>query len=282
MVVLKNERVTLEITEHGAQILKMTVDGESVLWAGDPAWWGNVAPVLFPICGGMRDDTYTFNGSTYTIPKHGYAKEMPFAVETQSETAVTFLHTSDADTQKMYPFDYVLRITYTIQTAGVEVTYAVTNLSESEMLFSIGAHEGYACPEGIEKYDIVFPTPQTLRSHLVEGCLLSRETVTVLENSTVLPLKPDYFAVDALVFKNIAFDSCILRNRQSGKDIKVSFPDFPYLLLWQKQGAPYICIEPWCGIPSFTDEEQDLSVKEGLIALPAGKTATRTHTISVE
>lgn len=280
MVTLKNERVVLEIAARGAEIRKMTVDGENVLWSGDPAWWASVAPVLFPICGGVRDDTYTFEGKTYTIPKHGYAKAATFAVETQSENAVTFLHTSDANTREMYPFDYELRITYTLQTAGVTITYDVKNLSDREMLFSIGAHEGYACPEGIEQYDIVFQTPQTLHSHLVDGCLLSRETVTVLENGTVLPLKENYFAVDALVFKYIGFDGCVLRNRENGREIKVSFPDFPYLLLWQKQGAPYICIEPWCGIPSFTDEQQDLSVKEGLIALPAGETATRTHTIT--
>lgn len=282
MVTLKNERVTLEIEKRGAQICKMTVNGKDVLWSGDPAWWAGIAPVLFPICGGVRDDTYTFDGNTYAMPKHGYARFRDFTVERQNEQTVTFLHTSDAETKAMYPFDYELRITYTLQDAGVAITYDVTNTSDGEMLFSIGSHEGYACPAGIENYDIVFETPQTLRSHFVEGSLLSRKTVTVLENGTVLPLKESYFTVDALVFKNIGFDSCVLRNRQDGKEIHVSFPDCKYLLLWQKQGAPYICIEPWCGIPSFVDEKQDLRVKEGLIALPAGETATRTHTISVK
>lgn len=282
MVMLKNERVEVHICEKGAEMYQLTVDGTDVLWSSDPAWWGRVAPVLFPICGGVRDDRYTYEGRTYTMPKHGYAKEMTFAVETKTDTSVTLMHRADDATKEAYPFDYILRITYTLQETGVAVTYAVTNLSDTEMRFSIGAHEGYACPDGIGQYDIVFPTPQTLRSHLVEGSLLSYETVTVLENDTVLPLDPAYFAVDALVFKHIAFDRCVLRHRQSGREVAVSFPEFPYLLLWQKQGAPYICIEPWCGIPSFVDEVQDLSIKEGLITLSAGETVTRVHTIAVE
>ncbi len=281
MVILQNEQVYVEIAEYGAEIRKMTVNGTDVLWNGDPQWWGRVAPTLFPFCGAFRDDTYTYNGKSYPMVKHGYVKDTVFTVETQGADFVTFLHTANDKTLETYPFAYELRITYTLQQTGVEITYAVKNLSAEEMLFSVGSHAGFACPEGVEQYDVVFPKTVSLHSHLVENSLLSHETVTVLENGDVLPLKEDYFAVDALVFKNITFDSCVLRNRQSGKETKVTFPQCEYLLLWQPKGAPFICIEPWCGIPSFVDEEQDLAVKEGLISLPSGKTTVRKQMVTM-
>jgi len=281
MVVLKNDRITLHIAEKGAEIRKMTFDGKDVLWSGDPAYWAGVAPVMFPFCGGLRDDTYTYEGRKYTMQKHGYGRCMDFTVEREGYGFVTFLHTSTAETKKQYPWDYTLRVTYTLCGRKLDITYTVENLSDSTMLFAVGSHEGYACPEGIEQYDVIFPEKETLEACVLDGSLLQHETVTVLKDGNVLPLYHKYFEIDALVFKGVKSQSCTLRNRVDGREVRIDFPGNPYLLLWQAHGAPYICIEPWGGIPSYNDEEQDLAKKEGITRLPAGETFTRTHSITV-
>jgi galactose mutarotase-like enzyme len=61
--------------------------------------------------------------------------------------------------------------------------------------------------------------------------------------------------------------------------VSVRFGGFPYLLVWQKYGAPYICVEPWCGLPDFTDASGKLADKAGIIIAAPGETVVRTHTI---
>ena len=149
------------------------------------------------------------------------------------------------------------------------------------MYFSIGAHEGYYCPEGIEEYDVVLPEPETLDSSVLEGSVLGYEKIRVLENSDTLPLKYDYFKVDALVFEKIKARSAVLRNRNTGRAVRVSFPGFDYFLLWTMPGAPYICMEPWCGISDRIDTDKNFKTKEGILTLPAGENLVREHTIEI-
>ena len=162
MYVLKNDRVTVSINEIGAEIRSMKLDGQDVLWSGDAAYWDGVAPLMFPVCGGLPDDKFEINGKQYPLEKHGYGRFEKFSVEKSGNNFVTFLHTSNEETHKHYPWDYELRITYSLHGTALDVRYDVKNLSDDTMYFSIGSHEAYACPEGIEDYDIIFPQNETL------------------------------------------------------------------------------------------------------------------------
>lgn len=264
MVKITNEIITAEIAELGAEIKKLTVNGEDRFWSGDPTWWGNVAPVLFPVCGGLKDDKFTFQGVTYDLQKHGFAKLMEFEVEAKGKTFATFLLKDTPETLKQFPWKFEFRITYTLVANRVEVKYDVKNLSDKEMYMSIGSHEAYACPEGIEDYDVIFERKENLEAAVVDGKLIRRETNTILKDSNVLPLYEKYFDIDALVFTDLKSRFVTLRNRKTGKSVSISFPDRDFLLLWTKPGAPYICIEPWAGIPSFVDDTLDITAKTGI------------------
>lgn len=281
MITLQNDRLVLTISETGAEIRKLTLDDTDVMWSGDPAVWKGVAPLMFPFCGGTPTDSYTYRGKTYAIEKHGYARFKEFAVEEKGNGFVTFLHTSSAETLAQYPWKYELRVTYRIHGTTVDVTYNVKNNSKETMLFAIGSHEAYACPEGIEQYDVIFPEAETLEAYELQGNLLAHKTMPVLKDARVLPLYDKWFAVDALVFKDLRSRKATLRNRVTGRSVSVSFPGSDYFLLWHKHGAAYMCMEPWGGIPSFVDEAQDIETREGMTRLPAGETFTRTHTIQL-
>ncbi len=267
--------------QRGAELKSIKKDGVEYLWQGHADIWAGQAPLLFPICGGLKDDMYVFEGKEYIMQKHGFARLADFDVEESSESSATFLLKSSAETLKSYPFEFELRVIYSLTESGVKVTYRVTNVGNKSMYFSIGSHEGYATPEGVEDYDVIFPQKETLSAYMLDGNLLQKNKLPIIKDSDRIALYDKYFLIDALVFKDLKSESATLRNRKTGRFVKIDFPGKPYFLIWHKYGAPYICLEPWCGIqdPQITDH--DITKKEGVVALPEGEIYEITHEITV-
>ncbi len=279
MITLKNNTLTVEIDLTGAEIRRVLKYNEDRMWSGSPEHWAGVAPLLFPICSGLPDDKYTYNGKAYEMPKHGFIRKYPFEAEIVKDDTATFLFISNEETLKWFPWEFELRIRYTLIENSIKIEYIVLNKANDTMYYSIGSHEGYDCPEGIEKYDVVFEKAETLKNCLMDGAVLNGKTETVLENGTVLALDEKYFPLDALIFKNINSRSASLVNRENGKTTTVYFPQCEYLLLWHPVGAPFMCIEPWQGICSTAGDSGDITEKEGIIPLASGKENVHTHII---
>ena len=281
MITIKNRFLTVNISEIGAEIKSIVCGGKEYIWEGKPEIWSGSCPLLFPICGGLKDDKYLLNGKEYTLGKHGFARKKRFDVEESGDASAVFLLCADDGTMKEFPFDFELRVIYTLTEKTVKIDYSVRNLSDETMYFNIGSHEGYYTPEGIEDYDVVFPQNETLASTVLYGNLLSDQEQTVIKDSSVLPLYDKYFIVDALVFTDLKSRSATLRNRKTGRAVRVDFPDDEYFLLWHKHGAPYICLEPWNGIPDRAGSSYDITEKEGITALASGGEYLHTHSITI-
>lgn len=279
MIKLENNIISVELDPRGAEMKTLRVNGENRLWSGDPAVWAGRAPVLFPICGGLPDDMFTYNGEEYHLKKHGFARFMDFEVVSATDTSATFLLESNQETLEQYPFAFRLYLTYTLRGAAIDIRYQVKNTDTKTMYFSIGSHEGYACPEGIEEYDLFFEKAETLSTCDLDGNLIAPTLTPILKESKFLPLYDKLFEVDALVFKDVKSREVTLRNRKTGKSVSVKFDGFNYLLFWTKPGAPYLCIEPWTGIPPMVGSSHDIRKKEGITALEAQDTFTVTHTV---
>jgi len=281
MINLKNEFLTVDIAEMGAELKSIKYMGVEYIWEGKQEVWGNSAPIMFPICGGLRDGKYEYQGKEYKLPKHGYAKVTLFEVESSSQTSATFLHKSSDETRKNYPFDYEFRVVYTLDGKTLKISYDVKNLTLGDMYFSVGAHEGYYTPEGIEDYDVIFPEEETLSSYVLYGNLQSDQMLPIINASKYLPLYDKYFTVDALLFKDLKSRSATLRNRKTGRAVRVDFPTADYFLLWHKPASPYICLEPWAGIQQPVDSSYDITEKEGIIKLCEGEEYSFIHNITV-
>ncbi len=283
MVTIKNEYLTAKFNKIGAELKSLSYNGDEYIWQGDERFWKNSAPILFPICSCLKGDTYFYNGKNYKMQKHGYVSGEQFSVVDLCDSKVTFLHKSNNETFKIFPFEYELFVIYELIGKKLNITYKVNNLTDGDMYFSIGAHEGFVCEGGIQNYDILFPKKLTLNAIKLNGFVdyLGNETQTVLKNDDCLHLEYKYFDIDALIFKNIDFNEVILKNRKNGKMIKSKFNGFPYLLFWSKKEAPLICIEPWCGITDNVNTNQDIAVKEGIEHLEKGETFQRTRTIEI-
>ena len=275
---ITNGVITALISTKGAELKSVVKDGKEYLWDGNPDIWSGQAPLLFPICGGLKDDKYRFEGKEYTLKKHGFARLSEFEIERKEEASITFILRSKEEIKKQYPFDFELRVTYTLLDNKIDVAYAVENVGSGDMYFSIGAHEGYACSGGIEEYSLVFDKEENLTCNILDGNLLEYNTYSVGEGRE-LPLKYDFFAIDALTFLNLKSRGVDLVHKTTGKSLRVEYDGFDYLFVWTKPNANYICIEPWCGIPDFVDSDFDITKKRGIVKLEANGEKVLTHSI---
>ncbi len=276
---ISSESLKVTISTMGAEIVSIKKGGQELIWQADPNVWKGHAPLLFPICGGLKEDKFVYDGKSYTVQKHGFARTSEFDVEAVSENSATFLLKSNPETRKCYPFDFELRVIYSLKENELTVTYDIKNTTDGDMYFSIGSHEAYSCPDGISEWSVIFDKEENLIATPVNGPLLTYDENVLAKNTRILPLKDEYFEIDALVFLNLKSRKLMLKNDKTGDEIKLDFDGFPYLLIWTKPNAKYICIEPWCGIPDFVDSNLDLAKKKGIIRIEKGNETARTHKI---
>ena len=282
-VVLSNSILNVTISKIGAELMSVKKDNEEYIWIGDPETWKMHAPLLFPIVGMVKDNKYVYNGTEYNLQYHGYGRFLHFEIESLNAKQVVFLHRFDAETLKVFPFKYELRVIYTLDGISLRVEYRIKNLDSREMYFSIGAHEGYYCPEGIEAYSVIFEKPESLDCSLLTGGLLEYRTENIGMNIIEFPLKYEYFKNKALIFLNLRSKEISLRNRNTGKRIKVKIDDkHTAFTLWTSPERKYICLEPWCGLPDFIDSDYNIENKKGIITLAGHAEAVRSHEIVFE
>lgn len=280
---LENNELLVEISPVGAELQRIRdKNGVERLWDGNPAYWSGRAPVLFPIAGGLKDNTYILNGKAYTLEKHGFARKQTFSLETQDDDSATFLLTDAMVSAPGYPFPFAFRVRFTIRDNQLITEYSTENTGKETLYYGAGSHEAFACPEGIESYEIVFPQPETLRSDVMHGPLLSdeKEAIPAEADGTVMKLHDGLFAHDTVIFSALRSRSVTLQSPLHGRRIRVDFADFDNLLLWTKPGAGYLCIEPWTNLPDHMNTDQNIANKPGIIALAPGDARTLTHTIT--
>ena len=280
-ITISNNMIEVTISTFGAELQSMKKNGEEYLWDGNPEVWSGRAPILFPICGGLKDDKYIFEGREYTLPKHGFAKLSEFEVVSTEKEKAVFLLKSSPETLKCYPFEFELCVTYCLDRDTLKIDYTVSNKGQGDMYFAIGAHEAYACPEGIEDYSVIFEKEEIFESNVLHGNLLGHETIVLGKNTCELPLKYEYFAIDAQNFLNLKSRKATLKNRKTGKSIEVCFDGLDYFLLWTKPTGRYICLEPWTGVPDFVDSDYDFTHKKGIIKLASGEVCSKKHSIKL-
>ena len=280
MVTLKSAKLTVEICETGAEIQSVkSIGGTEFIWCGDENIWSGHAPILFPICGNLKNDTYEYNGKEYSLPIHGFASTSKFFIEYNDDTKAIFLLKSDEKTLSCYPFEFEFRAIFELDGNELKVTYNLQNKTDGEMLFAVGAHEAYSCPEGIEEYDVIFEKYETLNSHFVDENLISNNTVPILENKNILPLKKKTFEAGALIFFELISRKVTLKQRNGSRKIEISFPDHDFFLIWTKPEGDYICLEPCCGIGDIIGSDYNFSNKKGIHKLNKSEEYNAVHTI---
>lgn len=277
MFIIENEYLKVVISKLGAELVSIFNKQNELeyLWQGDPLYWGKRAPVLFPIVGKLKNDAYSFKGQKYILKQHGFARDMYFEMAHQLSETITFSCKSDNYTRRSYPFDWILEIMYTLKFNTLITTAKVKNLSvKRKMLFSIGFHPAFNVPlvkgkELFEDYNLYFNNDIEGNRWMIKNGLIDSIHKPAFDLGRI-PLVVDLFKEDALVFKNLNSDTITLQSSATKIGLNFRFNSSPYLGIWSKYEAPFVCIEPWWGIADAVNHNGDFESKEGIIILDSG------------
>ena len=278
---LDNGVLSVRVSSIGGQLLSVKKDGKEYLWQGDPAFWEDRAPNLFPYIARLTKGTYTVHGKEYHLPIHGFLPAAEMKAEAQEESLLVLRLDADESTLACYPFVFTLRIRYELNQDTLRIAYEVENGGTEDMYFGIGGHPGFQAPleEGLsfEDYFLEFESEgqsgtdaqPPVRIGFSPTCFLNgKDEPWPLEKGCRIPLRHDLFDDDAIVLSHTP-KTVVLRSEKGGRGVRVRFPQMPYIGFWHavKKPAPYVCIEPWSSLPSRQDMVEELSEQPGLIHL---------------
>lgn len=278
---ISNSILKAQIKHLGAELISLKSNqNKEYIWEGNPTFWGKHSPILFPIVGTLKNNIYLINGKQYQLNRHGFAREMEFELIQKTPESATFSLISTNETKKMYPFDFELQICYSLKGNKLNIDFKVENNNEITMPFSIGAHPALALPANFENYSLEFQQDEILNYYLLEGGLISNNSVELPLNNRRLGLKYQLFENDALVFKTLKSNSITILEK-ANPIVKVNFNEFPNLGIWTVQNAPFLCVEPWFGYSDTLTGYDDFSKKEGIRLLRKRETFEANYNLEV-
>lgn len=270
---IENEHLRLSVKSFGCEItsIKSKNTEYEFMCQGNPQIWSGQAPILFPIIGRLIDDKYIFDGKEYTMEKHGFARRNEWEFITGDKNSMTFRLTDNENTRTMYPFSFELRVTFTLNENTLKVKHEVENKTDGTMYFSLGAHPAFNCEIGDK---LTFSKNEELKTEkidLVRSLRLPGKFSFPQDNGTITITK-DIFNEDALILSSFESDSLTLHSDNNSRKIKFTFGNAPYLGIWAKPGASYVCIEPWYGVNDSLEKKDDFSKKDAINALGKNET----------
>lgn len=272
---IENSYYTVQLTSTGAELKRLF----SKPWHRELLWypkdekakaiWSRTAPILFPIVGKLKEDSYELKGKKYSMAQHGFARDREFVCVECGSSDITFKLEADQETFAQYPFCFELYVRYTLDGKKLNVSYSVKNVDRQDIYFSIGAHPGFETLT-LSDYEIRFEKKE--RGYfLLENKLVNWKELHAFESNIIVPDK-NTFAKDALILKNVKSSFIDLANIRRHEVLRVSGTNTPFLGIWGKETVPFICIEPWYGVSDEAGHDGNLEHKLGIQTLAAGST----------
>ncbi len=286
--ILENDFLCVEIDSFGAELksVKDKATQQEYMWQADPTYWGRTSPVLFPFVGSLKDKRYTYEGKTYEMGQHGFARDLEHTLVSKTETEIFFELKNNDETFKKYPFTFVLNLGYRLDGRKLEVIWKVSNPSTDKTLhFSIGAHPAFNCPihgeENKAGYQFYFADADEIHhhGHTDTGLSIEEDVVLKLENHRVT-ITPEFFDGSTYIIENSQTKEIGVEDPEGNRFITVTF-DMPVVALWSppEKNAPFLCIEPWFGRCDAADFDGTLEERAFNNALSAGEKFETSYTI---
>ncbi len=264
----------------GGELTSFQHQGIEYVWQGDSRYWSGQAPCLFPVVCRAKEDRVILDGKSYSMPKHGIARKAEYTPVLVTPEHVVFQLQQSANSKQAYPYDFTLEIIHQVMDDAFSTTYRVTNTDTKRMPFCIGGHPGFNCPlrEGEQfcDYSIRFADATGAVAHVTEpgsGYMDPYSPALNVIQNNELPLRYSDYDDDAIVVENLPQKSLQLVNRNTGHGIQFDFASFDAIGFWTpvKMNAPFICLEPWNGLPGGLDETPDMADKKYVKYLEPGK-----------
>ncbi len=283
---ISNNFLTAKISSIGAELKSLVLGGVEYIWQGDKKYWSGSAPLMFPVCGRMWENSYTYKQKVYQMPKHGFLRENKLELLEQKPDSITFKLNSTPQIKAIYPFDFILKITYSLDAKSIKTTLNV-ECEGKELFFAFGGHPAFNVPlfanEKFTDYKVEFSSPCPARQMEFSEKFFKTGNFPLYkgENLKSIPLSHDLFDNDAIFLKDTS-KSAKLLNPQ-GKGVKIDYEDMTYLGIWHasKTDAPFVCLEPWCGSPALDGGINEISTSEDFYTLKKGESKELCFTITV-
>ena len=290
---LTNEFLTAVISDIGGETLSISdKSGREYMWRADPEIWEDRAPLLFPICGEIKDGTYSWKGKSYSVPGHGFLPKLPLSANQISDAKLVLTAKESEKTLEKYPFRFQLTVTYTLIGKKLLMEAVVENTDEGELPFMFGGHPGLSLAvspeETLEGHAIEFGGKDSCDIHYLQNvCFAAPKAEVFPLPGGKLMLSDALFATpatDTLVFEGAPL-SVTLACEKSGKRVTVSRSEsLPFLCVWRMmgKGADFVCIEPWSGIPSDGVTPEVFETRGHMCRLAPGEKKEFSYGIEIE
>jgi galactose mutarotase-like enzyme len=287
---IENDCLKVQVADLGAELMSVRTKADDCeyLWQGDAAYWSGRACVLFPICGRLVGNRYTHQGKTYEMGNHGFTRHSVFEVFSQETDRITMTLKANDTTRAQYPFEFELRMTYALEGNTVRQTYTVINHGNEPMPFTVGGHPGFNVPlvpgESFEDYYLEFGCVKSPKRVIMsESCHDSgvREDFA-LEDGKIIRLRHDLFDNDGIFLQDMC-KKVTLKSTRSSKFVQVHYPQMKFVGFWHatRTDAPYVCIEPWLGLPAYDGQVDELSTKHEMLTAAPGTVYENSFTMTI-
>ena len=295
METIKNEHLTVEVSEMGAELQSIKdSEGREYLWQGGEKW-PRRSPTLFPIVCSVNDDTYTVDGQEYHLPRHGFARDTKFKLIAQGEHKVTYaLHESE-ETLKVYPYRFNLAVSYRLSGNKIHVVWHVENTDCREIHFQIGGHPAFLAPGCKEDEDlkgVIQLLPSNLKSQnsklkSLKSYIDGSHEMTEIELDQVkdglIPFNDEFFANDSVKIHDCQTHEACLLDTDGSPAVTVDYK-CPIIAFWSpyQKKAPFVCIEPWYGLGDPRGWKGEFKDKPYMNHLQPGASFMSEYTITIK
>ncbi len=277
--------IEIEVDSKWAELTSLKVNWSEYLYQKIAWFWQRQSPILFPIVGKLRNDQYEHAGRVFSIPQHGFLRDMEWELlDTWNAHELAFRVNSDDQTREKYPWDFALEIRYIIEQTTLRVEYSVTNTGVEVLPFSLGGHPAFYIDGPISDYTLEFESDDGIVHYDLldqeNKWLISWHTGALQLNNSVLRLSEVLFALDALIFQNLRSKKfTLLRNEK--KVFTFDRGNFPHFALWKQPNAPFHCFEPWQGFADSINATGNIAEKPGMFWLKGGDTKSYDWSIEI-
>lgn len=281
MIKITSEKQGAELTSIKYEGKEMLFQGEKVLDKDNKPFWKRQAPILFPIVGKLKDNKTQIGNQYYEMSQHGFARDMEFEEIIKTSNRHEYILKSNKETLKKYPYKFELKIIYEIIENILNVTYQVKNIDNKTIYFGLGGHPAFNCDYKNEEYEIIFEEKEDKIQFfkLKDGLIDTEKAENILEENKI-KLKNNSFDEDAIIMKDINSNKVILQNNKTNnKILEFDFTGFPYLAIWSKKGAPFVCIEPWQNTADKIDSNYVFEKKENIVKLKPKDTFSCSYSV---
>lgn len=288
---LENEKLVVKVADHGAELISIYDKKEEreLIWQADPQYWNRHAPILFPNVGKHYQGVYRYEGKEYPAGQHGFARDKEFIQVGGEETWVTHRLCADEETRTNYPFDFCLEVTHRLEGDQLHVEWKVENQGENTMYFTIGGHPAFRLPiilgTEFEDYFLRFEEHVDRLNYVLldleSGTAMPEQRRPMALHQHCFRLRKEMFNKDALIFDEGQVQWVALALPDGSPYVALESRDFPNFGIWSKPGAPYVCLEPWCGRCDNQGFTGEISEKPGINTLKTGEIFEKSYDIIV-